>query len=84
MGQPLRSERSSFRLQLLLHVLGLSNVAQIKKMSISTLSEVESGDLECEISYEEIKAALWSLKATKASGSNGLFPEILINCWGLS
>jgi len=41
-------------------------------MCISTLSEVESGSLECEVFDEEIKAVLWSLKATKASEPNGL------------
>lgn len=41
-------------------------------MSISTLSEVESDSLEYEVYDKEKKAALWSLKATKASEPNGL------------
>ena len=35
------------------------------------LTEEESGSLDGEVSDEEIKATLWSLKATKASRSDG-------------
>ena len=37
-----------------------------------TLTEEEHGSLEKEVNDEEIKAALWSLKASKAPGPNGL------------
>lgn len=35
------------------------------------LTKEESGSLDGEVSDEEIKATLWSLKATKAPGLDG-------------
>ena len=45
------------------------------------LSNRDSGRLDCEVTYDEIKATLWSLKVSKAPGLDGLHASFFQQFW---